>query len=177
MRRPPPTVNPLFLAGLVLGKPFVGTVPLYAFDDTELVAAAEAISKGDGGAVDMANIEAFLALVYRCPREVSPPQDIVNQVRAWFPQGVLPLSQFTTGNNLAGFHLITLCPWPRLVGILALKAHAEATETQNQTDTWSKGCEFTSGLDLRAAKVKHTRMIKDPNEKYTAPLTDSQTFG
>ncbi|ETV92972.1 hypothetical protein H310_12967 [Aphanomyces invadans] len=139
-------------------EPFVGTVPLYAFDDTELVAAAEAISKGDGGAVDMANIEAFLALVYRCPREVSPPQDIVNQVRAWFPQGVLPLSQFTTG-------------------ILALKAHAEATETQNQTDTWSKGCEFTSGLDLRAAKVKHTRMIKDPNEKYTAPLTDSQTFG
>ncbi|RLO04883.1 hypothetical protein DYB28_005988 [Aphanomyces astaci] len=135
--------------------PFVGTVPLYAFEDAELVAAVEAVANEKG---EMASIEAFLANVYHCPRGVPPPKDIVNQVRAWFPQGDLPTDQFITG-------------------ILALKAHAEATETQNQTENWTKGCEFTSGLDLRAAKVKHTRMLRDPNQKYVAPLTDSQTFG
>eukprot|EP00928_Gymnodinium_smaydae_P067773 TRINITY_DN5076_c2_g1_i1.p2 TRINITY_DN5076_c2_g1~~TRINITY_DN5076_c2_g1_i1.p2 ORF type:complete len:200 (-),score=59.87 TRINITY_DN5076_c2_g1_i1:165-695(-) len=37
--------------------------------------------------------------------------------------------------------------------------------------------EFTSYGDMRDERFKHTRMRKDPMDKYKAPMTDSQTIG
>ncbi|CAK4079063.1 unnamed protein product [Aphanomyces euteiches] len=139
--------------------PFVGTTPLFAFEDSELIAAFDRVATGSPPSLSTAtDLEAYVATVYHCPKGVPPPQDIVDQIRAWFPTGDIPKSQFTAG-------------------IVALKKYAEE-DAENQTSTaWSKVCEYKSGLDLRAAKVKHTRMAKAPNEKYTEPLTDAQTMG
>ncbi|KAF0700529.1 Aste57867_8936 [Aphanomyces stellatus] len=150
--------------------PFVGVTPLFAFEDDELAAAFDRVTKGKAE-IATADFDAYVATLYHCPQGVPPPKEIVDQVRAWFPPGTLPQEQFLTGMWWWKFGGLMLN-----VGIVALKQHAEES-AQNQTDTWAKGCEYKSGLDLRAAKVKHTRMSHAPTEKYPAPLTDSQTLG
>ncbi|OQS07092.1 hypothetical protein THRCLA_00890 [Thraustotheca clavata] len=136
--------------------PFSNTTPIHAFDESDFLNAFNDITKG-GTELAPSQFNAFVHCLYRCPKEEQAPKDIVEQLHAWFPDATMPKSQF-------------------LAGMDALAVASEES-SENQCDTWSKGCEYKSGLDLRADKFKHTRMKNGPKEKYSEPLTDTQTLG
>ncbi|OQR84827.1 hypothetical protein ACHHYP_12787 [Achlya hypogyna] len=134
--------------------PFEGVLPVHAFDETD-VASAFNVATNRGVVIASADIPSFVHALYHCPRGTTPPQEIVDQVQAWFPTGNLPKAQFIAG-------MVALC---------------EASEAASENQREAKGCEYKSGLDLRADKVKHTRVKLNPVDKYLEPLTDAQTFG